>query len=551
MTLIILSGFIVCCIIYIGLRLYLRRITSPTSEPQFILVGIDGGCWSIINPLIKEGKLPNIAKLMKTGSHGDLIPESPFSPPSWTTIATGMSSEKHGIYHFTRHVAGQYERSMTSSGMINGANIWELIEGAGKYVGVVGWLFPVQYPAKLLNKREKLLLASTMNFSWLLSKIYLKWLHLRRAPYLRICPVQQKTKADWQMAQALYYLKKKKPVFFAIRLYGTDAFQHLYWKYTYPDYYDVDTADAKRYGSMISDFYQKIDNFIGQLMKVRNRNFVIVSDHGFHGYSRQEKQPSWLLYDFDYNKLLNKLGILHYKDGSQSIDWGKTTIYSCGDPRAFHELAINLRGREPDGIVPNNEYDETMHLVKSLLEDIRFKDNGERLFGKITVHDGSPYGRYMNFDILGEEFRLWNNDCFDILIEEQFKCLFQDNNLLDREILINSRNYKLRDFITPSVWSATHSPKGIFISNGDYIKPDRIDSLSTMDIAPIILYWMGLPVPIAMEGKVNLQLFTEEFLRNNPVRMEANKTGFAREVTHQTQHEEERIKDELRNLGYF
>jgi hypothetical protein len=70
---------------------------NPT-DIKILIVGIDGATFDVINPLIAEGKLPQIRKLIKEGAHGVLKSEMPSKSPSlWTSIATGRGPQEHGI----------------------------------------------------------------------------------------------------------------------------------------------------------------------------------------------------------------------------------------------------------------------------------------------------------------------------------------------------------------------------------------------------------------------------------------------------------------------
>ena len=75
--------------------------TEPPAQ-RVILVGIDGADWKVIDPLIAEGRLPNLARMKSEGASGPLISHEPiFSPVVWATISTGKLPEKHGIHTFT------------------------------------------------------------------------------------------------------------------------------------------------------------------------------------------------------------------------------------------------------------------------------------------------------------------------------------------------------------------------------------------------------------------------------------------------------------------
>ena len=54
--------------------------------PKVLVVGWDGATFDVIRPLVAEGKLPNIAKMMQDGTWGTLrstIP--PVTPGAWTS----------------------------------------------------------------------------------------------------------------------------------------------------------------------------------------------------------------------------------------------------------------------------------------------------------------------------------------------------------------------------------------------------------------------------------------------------------------------------------
>ena len=72
-----------------------------TKKPKLIVLGLDGGTWNVIKPLIKQGKLPTIAKLMENGTYGDLESSTPYYTfPAWKCYSTGKNPGKLGVYSF-------------------------------------------------------------------------------------------------------------------------------------------------------------------------------------------------------------------------------------------------------------------------------------------------------------------------------------------------------------------------------------------------------------------------------------------------------------------
>ena len=66
---------------------------------RVLLVGTDGGEWSVMDPLMSAGRLPNYASLASRGRTARLKTIEPtFSPIIWTSVATGKVPEKHRIW---------------------------------------------------------------------------------------------------------------------------------------------------------------------------------------------------------------------------------------------------------------------------------------------------------------------------------------------------------------------------------------------------------------------------------------------------------------------
>ena len=69
---------------------------------RVLLIGWDAADWKVIRPLLEAGQMPNLARLMAEGVHGNLATIYPaLSPMLWTSIATGKRAYKHGIHGFT------------------------------------------------------------------------------------------------------------------------------------------------------------------------------------------------------------------------------------------------------------------------------------------------------------------------------------------------------------------------------------------------------------------------------------------------------------------
>ncbi len=79
----------------------LQRIEGRVAQAPLLFVGIDGGTWRILQPLLDAGKAPNLRRLIDRGVRGEVRPVWPnpiWSAPAWSAILTGYPRGQTGIY---------------------------------------------------------------------------------------------------------------------------------------------------------------------------------------------------------------------------------------------------------------------------------------------------------------------------------------------------------------------------------------------------------------------------------------------------------------------
>ena len=68
-----------------------------------LLIGLDGATFTVLNPLLADGKMPFLKQVIERGVKASLFSTpNPLTPPAWTSIATGRSPGNHGIFDFVR-----------------------------------------------------------------------------------------------------------------------------------------------------------------------------------------------------------------------------------------------------------------------------------------------------------------------------------------------------------------------------------------------------------------------------------------------------------------
>ncbi len=74
---------------------------KPPDRPGVFVLGVDGMDPQILSRMIREGKMPEFARLASEGSFQSLGTSTPpQSPVAWSTFVTGLDPGGHGIYDF-------------------------------------------------------------------------------------------------------------------------------------------------------------------------------------------------------------------------------------------------------------------------------------------------------------------------------------------------------------------------------------------------------------------------------------------------------------------
>ncbi len=78
----------------------LERVASGVNRAPLLVVGIDGGSWRPIEPMLRKGRVPTMDSLIAKGSHGDIEALWPpyWSTTAWSAIITGLPREEVGVY---------------------------------------------------------------------------------------------------------------------------------------------------------------------------------------------------------------------------------------------------------------------------------------------------------------------------------------------------------------------------------------------------------------------------------------------------------------------
>jgi predicted AlkP superfamily phosphohydrolase/phosphomutase len=170
-----------------------------------------------------------------------------------------------------------------------------------------------------------------------------------------------------------------------------DLNSHMMWRLMDSKHPGYDATLAEHYGSAISDFYEQIDQVLGEVLPNLDNDttLLVLSDHGFAPYYRSFNLNTWLLNN-GYIKLKSEAA-----SGSSEpfagVDWSRTKAYGLG----LNGLYINLLRRERNGIVhPGSEADSLIQELQQKLLAVTDPQSGNHVITRVDVARDVYQGPY-------------------------------------------------------------------------------------------------------------------------------------------------------------
>ncbi len=571
---------------------------------RVVIIGIDGGTFDIINPLVSQGKLPNIAYLLKHGAYGHLkttIP--PMTFPAWNSFMTGVNPGKHGVFDFTERIPGTYKVRFLNARSRKAKTIWTFASEAGKRVCVMA--VPVTYPPEKINGYmisgfDAPGVDAKANYESVHPPELLDEINKNVGQYIISSNIMKEIEAkDYDKAldivlktlrrkidTALYLYKKEQWDIFSVVFGESDLVGHHYWKFydeKSPFYPGKASEKCKK---AIEIVYQTIDYAIGEFLKslYPDTTLIIMSDHGFGGSSDKViylncwlasegflkfKDERNLFKSQIFNKLLIKSFSLIKKYGLKwvppeikrflfrhrpeiiniiestlrfnYIDWSETVAFSEETPY-YPTIWINLKGRDPQGIVEPEKRDE---IVDQIIK---------RLSNWIDPYTDTPIVRkaYRREDLYNGPFV---DRAPDIIIDYNEP---EGYSFLSRPSFTNPLRVPIRKLTKREIESAlfqnksgSHRNYGILFLYGNNIKNMKINNCSILDIAPTVFYCIGLPIPETFDGRVLGECFEDFRQQYEVIKEDSLLKPSLQDVDTYTEEEEKEIKKRLESMGYL
>jgi len=341
---------------------------------KILIIGLDCAAPEL---LFGDDQLRNFRKLMNSGSYGRLesvIP--PITVPAWMCMSTSQDPGSLGVYGFRNRQDHSYDRlAFVTSNSIRASALWDVVAVAGKPAHIIG--VPPSYPPRRVSgicvgcfltpdpqrneytfppsvKSEIASLVGeystdvkdfrTDNKAWLLEQIYAM------------------SRKHFQVIR--HYLAQSRWDYFQFVEIGLDRIQHGFW-----DCHDTKHrhfVPGNPYQQAIRDYYRYLDKEVGSLLALLDEDttVLVVSDHGAQRLDGGFCVNEWLVREGllvlqEYPRELTPFQKL-------SVNWDKTTAWSEGG--YYARVFLNVKGREPQGIITPSDYEKVRDDLKARLE---------------------------------------------------------------------------------------------------------------------------------------------------------------------------------------
>ena len=543
-----------------------------------LVIGLDSATFELLKPWVDKGLLPTLSTLLYHGANGELrstVP--PHTAPAWSSFMTGKNPGKHGVFGFMKLTEDHEQLRLVSSLDRKAEDLWELLGRQGKKVIVLR--VPVSYPVRPVNG---ILVSGFMTPPSAADYVYPP--SMKDEIEAEIGPLSVKVsnspvKMDLEQAilndlnSALDRLEHGLPRlvgradwdFFMIVFQGTDEVQHRFWHlvdHTHPRY---DPEKAAKYGDAIPQYYQRVDTIIASMLSQINRENTVVVTLSDHGARALHKWVSinnifWRCELLAFKRdLITQLKLLAFKIGLtpitlyrailrlhltsvrnlvrqeetrsnlrpffvslRDVDWQRAQAYALG---GWGQIYVNR-----DAVVSDRYEDIRREIVDALL-DARDSANGAPIFRRDSIffREDVYEGHYLQQapDIIALP---------DPPYQGYPDYEFGFNNVVSDGVGI----------------SGTHAMDGILVLSGPNIRQGRVlRNIAIVDVAPTILYLMGLAVPSDFDGAVITEAITESYLAAHPLLRTSAHGKEIDDTNPYTRDEEEKLQRKLKDLGYL
>ena len=456
---------------------------------KVLIIGLDCAEPSLVFDAWAQD-LPNIARLIGGGLCGNLtscLP--PVTVPAWSCMAASKDPGTLGIYGFQNREDHSYEGlAIATSLAVKQPRLWDILGQARMesiVIGVPG-TFPIWRPVHGHMVTGFLTPGTDCDYTHppeLKQEIadlvgeYIIDCHDFRTDdkHALLAQIYDMTDKRFKVAE---HLLRTKPWHLAFLVeMGPDRVHHGFWRFLDPSHRLHQPHSP--FASAIHDYYVHLDELIGRLLGAVDLSQTavwIVSDHGAKS----------LIGGVCFNDWLIRQGYLALKEtpaggpvrfAADLVDWPRTRVW--GEGGYYARAYVNLKGREPQGIVDPADYEPLRDELICKLQNL--PDHQEHLMNTRAYKPQDLY-RYVH------------GVAPDLIV------VFGDLHWRSVGSLGHPDIYTFDSDTGPD--DANHSQQGLYVlAHPSLAARRRRQDATIYDVAPTTLHLLGLTPPDDMIGQ--------------------------------------------------
>jgi predicted AlkP superfamily phosphohydrolase/phosphomutase len=286
-----------------------------------------------------------------------------------------------------------------------------------------------------------------------------------------LADIEEMTAKRFHVAE---HLLETRPweLFFMVEM-GTDRIHHGFWRFADPEHRLYEPGNP--YESAMLDYYRALDEKLGRLLRFAGEDtaVLVLSDHGAKRMDGGICVNEWLCRE-GYLVLREEPGG-PTRFTPDLVDWGRTTAW--GEGGYYCRLFLNVRGREPQGLVAPEDYERVRGELKAKLEALG--DEQGRPIGTIAHRPEELYSECRGIPP-------------DLLV------YFGDLYWRSVGQVGTGTVHVFENDTGPD--DANHAFEGLYVLVAGGVVPGRGPERDLRDVAPTLLSLLGEPVPPDMEG---------------------------------------------------
>ncbi|MFC6904030.1 alkaline phosphatase family protein [Halalkalicoccus tibetensis] len=498
--------------------------SERSGDVEVLLIGIDACSRGILETLFEEDRVPTLQSIWEADPSGDLESQvPPWTASAWPSLYTGTNPGKHGIFDFLTYDG--YDWGVANASSVDEHALWELLDYHDKRSVVVN--VPMTYPPSEVD--GAIIPGFTAPESppshpeGILEEVRdaIGEYQVYPTPGGETDAFEEYVDSVSMRSDAFLYLTEEfEPDFGFVQFQVTDTVFH---QYGYEE-------------ELVAEIYEAVDREVERILEGTDPDVaLLVSDHGLGEYEGEEFRLNTFLQEHGYietthsgagmpswqtvreqslrkgeettereptllergvataasmgittrriSRALETVGLDELakrhapagivKASDEQVDFARSKAYMRS--RVETGVRINLEGRDPEGVVSQDEYEDVRDELIELLSGVEAPD-GEPVFEDVAR------------------------------VEEYFEGPNVDR-AVDVMTVPNDWNYFLsaqlrEELFAPPAEPWNHKLEGIAMATGPGVEGDDADfeGAHLLDVAPTVLSALGVPRSDRMDG---------------------------------------------------